>query len=185
MTTHSTSENASPVHYDFSLLTAEDLFLFNEGSHYRVYDKLGAHLVESQGTAGAVFSLWAPNARRVNVIGSFNNWNPTSHQLQPRGSSGIWEGFIPGVQKGALYKFRIDQPARLSRRKSRPDRPSCRKTAAHRFRCLGSRLRLARPGLSPQPRRRQHRPLAHLHLRGSPRLLDARSRRAQSPAQLP
>jgi 1,4-alpha-glucan branching enzyme len=108
MTTHSTSENASPVHYDFSLLTAEDLFLFNEGSHYRVYDKLGAHLVESQGTAGAVFSLWAPNARRVNVIGSFNNWNPTSHQLQPRGSSGIWEGFIPGIQKGALYKFRID-----------------------------------------------------------------------------
>jgi 1,4-alpha-glucan branching enzyme len=58
--------------------------------------------------AGAIFALWAPNARRVTVIGSFNNWNPTSHQLQPRGSSGIWEGFIPGVTKGALYKFHID-----------------------------------------------------------------------------
>ncbi len=108
MTTKTTSEPASPVHYDVSLLTPEDFYLFNEGSHYRIYDKMGAHLIESNGIAGAVFGIWAPNARRVTVIGSFNNWNPTSHQLQPRGSSGIWEGFIPGVTKGTLYKFHID-----------------------------------------------------------------------------
>ena len=108
MTTKMTSEHPSPVHFDVSLLTPEDFYLFNEGSHYRIYDKMGAHLIESQGIAGAIFALWAPNARRVTVIGSFNNWNPTSHQLQPRGSSGIWEGFIPGVTKGALYKFHID-----------------------------------------------------------------------------
>src|SRR5208283_5013396 len=108
MTTKMTPEHVSPVHFDVSLLSPEDFYLFNEGSHYRIYDKMGAHLIESHGTAGAVFGIWAPNARRVTVIGSFNNWNPTSHQLQPRGSSGIWEGFIPGVTKGTLYKFHID-----------------------------------------------------------------------------
>ena len=97
-----------PVRYDVSLLTSDDFYLFNEGSHYRVYDKLGAHLVESNGITGTVFGVWAPNARQVSVIGNFNGWNPQSHQLQPRASSGIWEGFIPGVGKGALYKFRID-----------------------------------------------------------------------------
>jgi len=107
MTTHPTSEQ-SLVRYDVSLLTPEDFYLFNEGSHYRIYDKLGAHLAESKGTGGAVFSLWAPNAQRVSVIGNFNGWNPTAHQLQARGSSGIWEGFVPGITKGALYKFHVD-----------------------------------------------------------------------------
>ncbi|HYU47416.1 MAG TPA: 1,4-alpha-glucan branching protein GlgB, partial [Terriglobales bacterium] len=98
---------ASRVRYDVSLLTSEDFYLFNEGSHYRIYEKMGAHLVEAKGTQGTVFSVWAPNARQVSVIGSFNGWNPQSHQLQPRGSSGIWEGFIPGVARGTLYKFYI------------------------------------------------------------------------------
>jgi 1,4-alpha-glucan branching enzyme len=98
---------ASHVRYDVSLLTSEDFYLFNEGSHYRIHEKMGAHLVESKGTQGTVFGVWAPNARNVSVIGSFNGWNPQAHQLQPRGSSGIWEGFIPGVGKGTLYKFYI------------------------------------------------------------------------------
>ena len=97
-----------PVRYDVSLLTADDFYLFNEGSHYRIYEKMGAHVVEVNGTTGTVFSVWAPNARQVSVIGAFNGWNPQSHQLQPRASSGIWEGFIPGVGKGALYKFHIN-----------------------------------------------------------------------------
>jgi len=90
------------------LLTDQDLYLFNEGSHYRLYDKMGAHLVTQKGQAGAAFSVWAPNARLVSVIGSFNSWGERSHLLQRRSDSGIWEGFVPGVQKGALYKFHIE-----------------------------------------------------------------------------
>ncbi len=90
-----------------SLLTAEDLHLFNEGRHYRAYEKLGSHLTSIGGQPGACFSVWAPNAREVTVIGSFNNWDHRSHPLRTCGSSGIWEGFIPGVTKGSLYKFHI------------------------------------------------------------------------------
>jgi 1,4-alpha-glucan branching enzyme len=98
---------SAPVRHDVSLLTEQDLHLFNEGTHYRIYDKLGAHVVRSADETGTVFGVWAPNAREVSVIGNFNGWNPQTHQLQPRGSSGIWEGFIPGVGKGSLYKYHI------------------------------------------------------------------------------
>ena len=108
MTQTTTTQEVSPVRYDVSLMTAEDFYLFNEGNHYRLYEKMGAHGVESKGIKGTVFSVWAPNARQVSVSGSFNGWNPQSHPLQPRGSSGIWEGFIPGVGKGTLYKFHIN-----------------------------------------------------------------------------
>jgi len=101
------SPEAPAVRYDVSLLTDNDLYLFNEGSHYRLYDKMGAHLTESKGVQGTIFSVWAPNARNVYVIGSFNGWDHSSHPLQPRGSSGIWEGFIPGAGKGTVYKFHI------------------------------------------------------------------------------
>ena len=97
----------APVRYDLSLLTPQDLYLYNEGSHYRVYDRLGAHPAQVNGVPGTVFGVWAPNARNVYVIGSFNDWDHRSHPLEPRGTSGIWEGFIPGVGKGALYKYYI------------------------------------------------------------------------------
>lgn len=90
------------------LLTDQDLYLFNEGSNYRMYEKMGAHLVTHNGETGAVFSVWAPNARSVSVVGSFNEWASKAHLLSSRGSSGIWEGFIPGVTRGALYKFHIE-----------------------------------------------------------------------------
>ena len=102
----------STISSNLSLLTEQDLYLFNEGSHYRIYDRMGAHLVTHQDQAGAVFSVWAPNARNVSVVGSFNNWNPKAHRLSPRGSSGIWEGFIPGVSHGSLYKFHIESRQR-------------------------------------------------------------------------
>ena len=90
-----------------SLLTPHDLYLFNEGTHFRLYDKFGAHMIRSQGVEGTYFAVWAPNAERVSVMGSFNDWSKDEHQLRPRESSGIWDGFIPGVGKGALYKFHI------------------------------------------------------------------------------
>jgi 1,4-alpha-glucan branching enzyme len=106
-----TTETEAPltetVTQDFTLLTEDDIFLFNEGSHFRLYEKLGAHLVEHAGRQGAYFAVWAPNAREVNVIGDFNGWNKQRHPLRPRGSSGIWEGFIENVAKGTPYKYLI------------------------------------------------------------------------------
>jgi 1,4-alpha-glucan branching enzyme len=92
---------------EVSLLTDEDLFLFNEGTHNRVYEKLGSHLVSVGGETGTAFAVWAPNARHVSVMGDFNGWNRTSHPMHPRGSSGIWESFTPNVGKGTTYKYHI------------------------------------------------------------------------------
>ncbi len=95
------------VRYDFSLLTEDDLYLFNEGSHFRLYEKLGAHPAAHEGREGVHFAVWAPNAEYVGVMGSFNDWDTERHPLRPRGNSGIWEGFIPGLPQGALYKYHI------------------------------------------------------------------------------
>jgi len=90
-----------------TLLTDDDAYLFNEGSHFRLYDKLGAHVSSRGSENGAYFAVWAPNAERVSVIGDFNDWQKGGHELAPRGESGIWEGFFPNVGKGALYKYHI------------------------------------------------------------------------------
>jgi len=90
-----------------SLLTDFDLYLFNEGTHVRIFEKLGAHVVEADGTAGVAFAVWAPNAEGVSVIGDFNGWDFNANPLKPRQSSGIWEGFIPGIGQGTLYKYSI------------------------------------------------------------------------------
>jgi len=89
------------------LLTEQDLYLFNQGRHYRAYEKLGSHLTSVGDQSGASFSVWAPNAREVTVIGTFNGWDKGSHPLHACGSSGIWEGFIPGVTQGSVYKYHI------------------------------------------------------------------------------
>jgi 1,4-alpha-glucan branching enzyme len=90
-----------------SLLTELDLHLFNEGSHYRLYEKLGAHPAVEGGAEGTRFAVWAPDAEFVSVIGDFNDWDRTRDALRPRGDSGIWEGFLPGVGQGTLYKYHI------------------------------------------------------------------------------
>src|SRR2546429_3843809 len=84
------------------------LFLYNEGTPARLYQKLGSHLITKEGVAGASFAVWAPNAERVFVIGDFNGWDKTKHPMQSRECSGIWDTFVPGVQKGAHYKFYIE-----------------------------------------------------------------------------
>ncbi len=102
------SEVAVPaVRTDVSLLTEDDLHLFNEGTHYRLYHKLGAHHLTANGVGGTYFAVWAPDARNVSVMGDFNHWSKSTHPLHPRGSSGIWEGFLPGVGSGATYKYHI------------------------------------------------------------------------------
>ncbi len=95
------------VRYDVSRLTDDDLFLFNEGNHFRLYDKLGSRPMTVDGGEGTYFAVWAPDAEKVFVMGDFNGWNKASHPLAARGQSGIWEGFIPGVGQGALYKYHI------------------------------------------------------------------------------
>ncbi len=97
----------NPVSYDVSLLTRDDLYLFNEGTHLDLHKKLGAHRISQNGTAGVYFAVWAPDAQRVSVVGTFNGWNTETHPLRPREQSGIWEGFVPDIGQGTLYKYHI------------------------------------------------------------------------------
>jgi 1,4-alpha-glucan branching enzyme len=88
-------------------LSDYDLYLLGEGTHYRAYEKMGAHLGEAAGRRGVNFAVWAPNARQVSVIGDFNGWNPQPNALGLRGATGVWEGFVPDVEAGARYKYHI------------------------------------------------------------------------------
>ncbi len=92
----------------FTLFTEQDIYLFREGTHHRLYEKFGSHNVVCNGVPGVYFAVWAPHAKEVSVIGNFNDWNGASHKLSPRwDSSGIWEGFIKGLTWGTLYKYGI------------------------------------------------------------------------------
>lgn len=90
------------------LLTEHDIYLLKEGSHFKLHDKLGAHLIQEEGIRGVYFALWAPNAESVSVVGDFNGWKDTAHPLRVReDGSGVWEGFFSDVGVGALYKYRL------------------------------------------------------------------------------
>ena len=84
-----------------------DLYLFGQGNELRIYEKLGAQLRVVDGVPGVSFAVWAPNAQRVSVVGSFNDWDGRCHPMRSLGPSGVWEIFIPGVTEGALYKFEV------------------------------------------------------------------------------
>lgn len=91
-----------------SLFTDFDIALFQSGKHFRLYEKMGAHPLTLNNHEGVYFAVWAPAASQVNLLGDFNQWNDHQHALFPRwDNSGIWEGFVPGVKKGALYKYKI------------------------------------------------------------------------------
>jgi len=89
------------------LLSDYDLYLSGEGTHYLKYEKLGAHVREVAGVRGVHFGVWAPNAKRVSVVGNFDSWDGRVHAMRSRGASGIWEIFLPGLDEGTLYKFEI------------------------------------------------------------------------------
>jgi 1,4-alpha-glucan branching enzyme len=91
------------------VLTEEDLYLFGEGNNYRIYEKMGCHLMTLNGVSGAFFAVWAPNAKRVSVIGNFNNWDGRKHPMRRRGLSGVWELFIR-----CLGTFHSGTPGRRS-----------------------------------------------------------------------
>jgi 1,4-alpha-glucan branching enzyme len=93
------------------ILTDYDLHLFNEGTHYRAWEKFGSHRTTVDGVAGVHFAVWAPNARRVSVIGDFNRWDGRVHPMNVLGSSGVWEVFVPGLSEGACYKYEVETAA--------------------------------------------------------------------------
>ncbi|MHB1422672.1 MAG: 1,4-alpha-glucan branching protein GlgB [Gemmataceae bacterium] len=90
-----------------AVLSDFDVYLWSEGTHYRAYEKLGAHLTEENGVAGTHFAVWAPDAREVSVVGDFNGWRHGAHPMHSVRSSGIWECFIPGVGQGGRYKYAL------------------------------------------------------------------------------
>jgi 1,4-alpha-glucan branching enzyme len=84
-----------------------DLYLFGEGNHTRIYDKLGAHVVSVAGVEGVHFGVWAPNAQRVSVVGDFNGWDGRDHPMQHLAASGVWDVFVPTAKEGQRYKYEI------------------------------------------------------------------------------
>ena len=99
--------SAQPIRHDLSLLGPDDMHLFNEGTHYRAYRVFGSHLLTHEGHAGTHFAVWAPNAGSVSVMGDFNGWSRDTHPLRPTGSTGVWEGFVPGLGRGTVYKYAV------------------------------------------------------------------------------
>ena len=97
--------------YSFGpVLGPMDDFLIAEGTHYRLFDKLGAHVIDHEGASGVHFAVWAPNARSVTLVGDFNGWNGAAHMMRRRADIGVWEIFVPGIGEGAIYKYRIVGP---------------------------------------------------------------------------
>ena len=128
-----------------------DLHLFGEGRHYGIYHKFGAHPRVREGVAGVHFAVWAPNAKRVSVVGDFNLWDGRKHAMQARGSSGVWELFVPGIGEGAAYKYEIRtqrDDLRAQVRSLRLSACSCVPRRLHRRRPRRLRLERRRTGCS-------------------------------------
>ena len=113
-------ERVGDVRHDVTRLADDDLYLFGEGTHEMLWDKLGSHPMTHKGEDGTYFAVWAPSATYVSVIGDFNAWDRGTHPLAVRGNSGIWEGFVPGVAAGDYYKFHIGGESGWSADKADP-----------------------------------------------------------------
>ena len=103
-----------------SMLSDDDVYLFNEGSHLRLWKHLGSHPATHDGQEGCFVAVWAPNATSVSLVGDVNDWDDRTHRLQVRGVSGIWEGFIPGMTQGHAYKYRVAGADGVARDKADP-----------------------------------------------------------------
>src|SRR6185437_12025575 len=101
-----TVEIDDPYRYG-RIITEYDVYLFSQGKHTRIYDKLGAHVMRVGDAAGVHFAVWAPNADRVSVVGDFNQWDGRVHPMRRLGAGGVWEIFVPGVEAGQRYKYEI------------------------------------------------------------------------------
>ncbi len=113
-------DTSKPV-WNYSLFTDEDIINYQNGTHYTLYNKFGSHAIEVLKNNGFYFSVWAPNATSVNVIGHFNNWDKQSHPLFARiDKSGIWEGFIPGIEQSSDYKYHISTKKGITSDKGDP-----------------------------------------------------------------
>jgi len=112
-------ESEDPYRFPF-VLSSFDLHLFNEGTNFRAFEKMGAHPRVVEGVAGVQFAVWAPNARRVSVVGPFNRWDGRCHLMQKRGPGGVWELFVPGIGPGEIYKFEVKGPGVFLQQKSDP-----------------------------------------------------------------
>ncbi len=157
-----------------SPITDQDLYLFNEGTHFRLYDVLGAHAGTDGDREGTWFAVWAPNAAAVSVIGEFNRWDKRATPMAERQTSGIWEVFVPDVTPGATLQVPRHLPLpRLPGRQGRPLRLLRRDAAGARLGGLGSRIRLVGRRLDAGPRRQAVAHRADVDLRGPPRLLAA------------
>jgi len=104
------AKDKTQTKHDTVFISEADQYIFGQGTHYDIYKKLGAHLSNENGVEGMYFGVWAPNAARVNVIGSFNGWDENIHELKRLGPGGIYSLFVPGVGTGEMYKFLITTP---------------------------------------------------------------------------
>ncbi|MFD2999557.1 1,4-alpha-glucan branching protein GlgB [Pontibacter toksunensis] len=115
-----------------SRFTDFDIYLFKEGKHFSLYEKLGSHRMEHRGRQGTYFAVWAPNAELVSVMGDFNGWSRESHRLYLRGDeSGIWEGFVPDVSAGVMYKYHIKSRYNLYHAEKSDPFAFCREQPPH------------------------------------------------------
>ena len=173
--------------YRFPPILGElDAYLIAEGNHLRLYERLGAHPMELDGVAGVAFLVWAPNAKRVSVVGSFNSWDGRRHPMRKRVECGVWELFIPGLDRGELYKYEIKGaggellPLKADPLAFAAERPPRTASVVHglgEHDLVGSRVAdLARGGGRAQR--------ADLDLRVPSRLMDARARAGQPLSQL-
>jgi 1,4-alpha-glucan branching enzyme len=107
---HENTYTAKDPYCFLPVITGFDLHLFNEGNHHKLYEKLGAHVCKLNDIEGTLFAVWAPCARRVSVVGNFNQWDGRRHQMRILGNSGVWEIFVPGITVGEAYKYEIKTP---------------------------------------------------------------------------